>query len=143
MIHTVSCSFFLAIMQQPQVSSSDETIIKLYMIPVRGSLPPPPRVWSPKPAFCSIPARKQGVCSVFCIVGGWHGPQTGKFRISATNLPKTSYLQDLCDPSRTEALAMLRLRHRGVVPSHPLLCQVLIQFQIFFFWRSAKSSQPP
>ena len=55
------------------------------------------------------PARKPGICSVFCMVAGWRGPQPLQIRrISATNLPKTCDLQDLCDPSRTEAFAMFR-----------------------------------
>ena len=53
-------------------------------------------------------------------------------RISATNLPKRFYLQDLCNPSRTEAFAVLRLRHCGVVPSHPILCKDIIPFSIFY-----------
>ena len=64
--------------------------------------------------FCSIPARKHGICKRL-LHGGWLAPsanlQIRKF--SATSLPKTCYLQVLCNPSRTEAFAMLRLRHGG------------------------------
>ncbi len=46
--------------------------IYIYMIPVRGSLPPLPMVWSQN-------LRKRGICSVFCTAGGWRGPQSCKF----------------------------------------------------------------
>ena len=41
--------------------------------------PPPPHGMVPKPAFCSIPHEKRCICSVFCMVGCWRGPQTYKF----------------------------------------------------------------
>ena len=52
----------------------------IYMIPVRGSLPPPPPTWyGPKTRVLQHSAWKRGICSVFCMVGCWHGPQTCKF----------------------------------------------------------------
>ena len=42
--------------------------------------PPPPAhmVWSQNPRFAAF-RMKRGICSVFCMVGCWHGPQTCKF----------------------------------------------------------------
>ena len=50
-----------------------------YMIPVRGSLPPPPPWYGPKTCVLQHSAWKRVICSVFCTVGGWRGPQTCKF----------------------------------------------------------------
>ena len=51
-----------------------------YMIPVRGSLPPPPPTWyGPKTCVLQHSAWKRCICSVFCMVGCWCGPQPCKF----------------------------------------------------------------
>ena len=64
------------------------------MIPVRGSLPPPLPWYGPKTCVLQHSAWKRGICSVSCTVASWRGLQTCKFAgISATNLPKTCYLQ--------------------------------------------------
>ena len=52
--------------------------IYIYIIPVRGSLPPPPPP-GPKTRVLQHSAWKRGICSVFCMVGCWRGPQTCKF----------------------------------------------------------------
>ena len=44
-----------------------------------ATTPPPPHGMVPKPAFCSIPHGKRCICSVFCMVGCWCGPQPCKF----------------------------------------------------------------
>ena len=53
----------------------------IYMIPVRGSLPPPPPpTWyGPKTCVLQHSAWKRCICSVFCMVGCWCGPQPCKF----------------------------------------------------------------
>ena len=53
----------------------------LYMIPVRGSLPPPPppTLYGPKTCVLQHSAWKRCICSVFCMVGCWCGPQPCKF----------------------------------------------------------------
>ena len=54
--------------------------IYIYMIPVRGSLPPPPPTWyGPKTCVLQHSAWKRCICSVFCMVGCWCGPQPCKF----------------------------------------------------------------
>ena len=88
-----------------------------YMIPVRGSLPPPPpHGMVPKPAFCSIPHENV----VFAVFFAWW--VAGAVRNPANSL-------DFCNqPSENVLFAMFRLRHRGVVPPRPLLflCQIII-----------------
>ena len=80
--------------------------------------PPLPPWYGPKTCVLQHSAWKRGVCSVSCTVAGWPGLQTCKFAgIPATNLPKTCYLH---------LFAMFRLRHRGVVPLHPLLRQITL-----------------
>ena len=51
------------------------------MIPVRGSLPPPPPpTWyGPKTCVLQHSAWKRCICSVYCMVGCWRGPQPCKF----------------------------------------------------------------
>ena len=51
----------------------------IYVPGSRFATTPPPHGMVPKPAFCSIPAWKRCICSVFCMVGCWRGPQTCKF----------------------------------------------------------------
>ena len=54
--------------------------IYTYMIPVRGSLPPPPPTWyGPKTCVLQHSAWKRCICSVFCMARCWRGPQTCKF----------------------------------------------------------------
>ena len=78
--------------------------------------PPPPHGMVPKPAFCSIPHENV----VFAVFFAWW--VAGAVRNPANSL-------DFCNqPSENVLFAMLRLRHRGVVPPRPLLflCQVII-----------------
>ena len=74
------------------------------MIPVRGSLPPPPpHGMVPKPAFCNIPHENV----VFAVFFAWW--VAGAVRNPANSL-------DFCNqPSENVLFAMFRLRHRGVV----------------------------
>ena len=81
---------------------------------VRYHPPPPPPWYGPKTCVLQHSAWKRGICSVFCTVGGWRGPQTCKF-------------VDFCSqPSENVLFATFWLRHRRVVPLHPLLCQIVI-----------------
>ena len=51
-----------------------------HMIPVRGSLPPPPpHGMGPKTCVLQHSAWKRCICSVFCMVGCWCGPRPCKF----------------------------------------------------------------
>ena len=93
-------------------------IINIYMIPVRGSLPPPPPPHGmvPKPAFCNIPHDNV----VFAVFFAWW--VAGAVRKPANSL-------DFCNqPSENVLFAMFWLRHRGVVQPRPLLflCQIVI-----------------
>ncbi len=40
---------------------------------------PAPQWYGPKTCVLQHSAWKRGICSVFCTVGGWRGPQTCKF----------------------------------------------------------------
>ena len=78
--------------------------------------PPPPHGMVPKPAFGSIPHENV----VFAMFFAWWVP-------GAARKPANSW--DFCNQTSENVLcAMFRLRHRGVVQSHPLLflCQIII-----------------
>ena len=76
--------------------------------------PPPPMVWSQNLRFAAF-CMKTWYLQCF-LHGGW--------------LARSANLQILrisCKrPSENVLFAMFRLRHRGVVPFHPLLCQIII-----------------
>ena len=83
---------------------------------VRYHPPPPPTWYGPKTCVLQHSAWKRCICSVFCMVGCWRGPQTCKF-VGFCNQPSENVL-----------FAMFWLRHRGVVQPRPLLflCQIVI-----------------
>ena len=97
----------------------DDYTMYLYMIPVRGSLPPPPpppHGMVPKPAFCSI--LHENV--VFAMFFAW-------WVAGAVRKPASSW--DFCNQtSENVFFAMFRLRHRGVVQSHPLYFYVKLSY---------------
>ena len=95
---------------------------KAYMIPVRGSLPPPPppppMVWSQNLRFAAFCMKTW--CLQCFLHGGWLA------RCANLQIRRMS-----CNrPSENVLFAMFRLRHRGVVPFHPLLCQIIIYIYI-------------
>ena len=81
--------------------------------------PPPPMVWSQNLRFAAF-CMKTWYLQCF-LHGGW--------------LARSANLQILrisCKrPSENVLFAMFRLRHRGVVPFHPLLCQIIIYIYIY------------
>ena len=85
--------------------------IQYISILARCSLPPPPPMdWSQKP-------MKTWYLQCF-LHGGWLA------RCANLQIPRISCNQ----PSENVLFAMFRLRHRGVVPMHPLLCQIIISY---------------
>ena len=81
----------------------------IYMGPALGPPPPPPMVWSQNLRFAAF---RMKTLNLQCFLhGGW--------------LARSANLQirnNFCNqPSANVFFAMFRLRHRGVVPLHPLL----------------------
>ena len=89
------------------------------MIPVRGSLPPPPLPTLYGPKNLRFAAFRMKTLYLQCFFAWW---VAGAVRNPANSL-------DFCNqPSENVLFAMFRLRHRGVVPPRPLLflCQIII-----------------
>ena len=80
--------------------------------------PPPPMVWSQNLRFAAF-CMKTWYLQCF-LHGGWLARSANLqiYRISCNR------------PSENVLFAMFRLRHRGVVPIHPLLCQIIIYIYI-------------
>ena len=87
--------------------------IYIYVRPRFPTTPHPPQWYVPK--TCVLQHRHEN--AVFAVFVAW-------WLVGAVCKPANSL--DLCNLSRTEAFAMFRLRHLGVMQSHPLLCQGII-----------------
>ena len=119
-IHVHICVLYIYVIYIYIMCIYKNIYIYIYIFPAPYHPHPHVTVWSQS-------LHSGCICSVFCMVAAWHGPQTGKFEgFPQTNLPKTCCLHDFCNPSRTEAFVVFHLRHCGVVQSHPLVCQVFI-----------------
>ena len=103
------------------------------MIPVRGSLPPPPW-YGPKTHVLQHSGTKPDICSVFCMVGGWRRflqPTFGKRVI------RRSYAT-LLEPKQCFGFDIMEQCHRT-----PFYVKLSYNSKSSITLPSAKGLQPP
>ena len=88
--------------------------------------PPPPMVWSQNLRFAAF-CMKTWYLQCF-LHGGWLA-RSANLQIRRISCNR---------PSENVLFAMFKLRHRGVVPFHPLLCQIII-----YIYNSKSSNLQP